>query len=153
LNVKDYPIGERVELSPGTDAWMSGDRYGVVVNHGTKYAWVRMGRSGRVLKLLPELLKMGSTIPVTTAAMLNGFGPVTPVAGPPDAPLENAPLEPLSVPLRPVPPVELRLRGLRSTRIYGQPQPPAEPTSRQRRQIRRSHGVDVARCFLGSGEG
>jgi hypothetical protein len=30
------PIGQRVELHPGMDAWMMGDRYGVVVKTGRK---------------------------------------------------------------------------------------------------------------------
>lgn len=51
-------IGERVELHPGTDAWMSGDRYGeivaVVEHHGrVTCVRVRMDKSGRVLRLDP----------------------------------------------------------------------------------------------------
>lgn len=41
----------RVELHPGTDAWMSGDRYGDIVSLGRKYAHVRMDRSGKTRKV------------------------------------------------------------------------------------------------------
>lgn len=52
-------IGERVELHPGTDAWMRGDRYGeivaVVERHGHVVSVrVKMDRSGRVLRLDPS---------------------------------------------------------------------------------------------------
>ncbi len=52
-------IGERVELHPGTDAWMRGDRYGeivaVVEQHGRVMSVrVRMDKSGRVLRLDPS---------------------------------------------------------------------------------------------------
>jgi hypothetical protein len=49
----DYPTGQRVELHPGTDAWISGDRYGTVEKIGSKYLHVRMDRSGRLLKVTP----------------------------------------------------------------------------------------------------
>lgn len=44
-------LGDRVELHPATDAWMSGDRYGKIVAIGPKYCRVRMDRSGRLLKI------------------------------------------------------------------------------------------------------
>jgi len=49
-------IGERVELHPGTDAWMRGDRFGeivaVVERHGVVTSVrVKMDKSGRVLRL------------------------------------------------------------------------------------------------------
>jgi hypothetical protein len=43
--------GKRVQLHPATDAWMSGDRYGVVVKVGRKLVSVKMDKSGRTLKL------------------------------------------------------------------------------------------------------
>jgi hypothetical protein len=46
-------IDDRVELHPATDAWMFGDRYGVVVTIGRKYVHVKMDRSGRTLRLVP----------------------------------------------------------------------------------------------------
>ena len=52
-------IGERVELSPGTDAWARGDRYGEIVAVVERCGQVtsvrvKMDRSGRVLRLDPS---------------------------------------------------------------------------------------------------
>ncbi len=47
---KDLAMGDRVQLHPGTDAWMRGDRYGRIVCTGSKYAHVIMD-SGRHLKI------------------------------------------------------------------------------------------------------
>ena len=52
-------IGERVELHPGCDAWMRGDRFGVIVatleRHGVVTSIrVKMDKSGRVLRLDPS---------------------------------------------------------------------------------------------------
>lgn len=49
-------MGQRVELSPTTDAWMMGDRYGEVIKIGRKYVHVKMDRSGKVRKLSADLL-------------------------------------------------------------------------------------------------
>jgi len=50
--------GDRVELHPGTDAWMQGDRYGTVVDTlETGYVTVRMDKSSRILRCPPELLR------------------------------------------------------------------------------------------------
>jgi hypothetical protein len=48
--------GQRVELHPGTDQWMMGDRCGRVVrtNPKTGLVHVKMDRSGRTLKCFPE---------------------------------------------------------------------------------------------------
>ena len=47
-------VGRRVELSPSTDAWMRGDRYGTVEKIGRKYYHIRLDKSRRVLRLLAE---------------------------------------------------------------------------------------------------
>lgn len=52
----DFKIGDRVQLHPGTDAWMSGDRYGTVVKCGRKYATVEMDRSGKNRRVPYDLL-------------------------------------------------------------------------------------------------
>lgn len=52
--MSDYTKGQRVELHPATDAWMSGDRFGVVVKRGTKLVHVLMDRSGRVRRVAPD---------------------------------------------------------------------------------------------------
>jgi ribosomal protein L21E len=53
-----FPIGKRFELSPSTDQWMMGDRYGEVVkvNEKTGLVHMRMDRSGKVIRCLPEHL-------------------------------------------------------------------------------------------------
>lgn len=55
-----FSVGQRVEVHPATDAFMMGDRYGVVEKvyrprtvqgvepHNTQRVHVRMGRSGKV---------------------------------------------------------------------------------------------------------
>lgn len=56
MNAADrtYWVGVRVELHPGTDAWMRGDRFGDVVKARRKLLYVRMDRSGRTLKVSPR---------------------------------------------------------------------------------------------------
>lgn len=44
------PFGTRVATQPHTDAFMMGDRFGLVVGVGTKLVHVRMERSGKVRK-------------------------------------------------------------------------------------------------------
>ncbi|MDF2973168.1 MAG: hypothetical protein K0R61_3618 [Microvirga sp.] len=46
--------GNRIELDPATDAWMSGDRYGEIIKTGVRYYSVKMDVSRRVLLLRPE---------------------------------------------------------------------------------------------------
>lgn len=68
MELSDFQVGNRVELSPATDAWMMGDRFGEVVNVGRMLVWVEMDVSGKVRKLHPE--NIGSIIgdePVTFA--------------------------------------------------------------------------------------
>jgi hypothetical protein len=57
MQLSDFTPGMRVELSPATDAWMMGDRFGTVEPvKGRKYVTVKMDRSGKVRKLTPDLL-------------------------------------------------------------------------------------------------
>ena len=49
-------VGKRVELHPGMDAWMQGDRYGVIVRVGRKFYHVKMDRSGRTLRITGDRL-------------------------------------------------------------------------------------------------
>lgn len=54
--------GDRVELHPGTDAWMMGDRYGTVVKQArTGTVSVAMDRSGKTRKLHPERVNIMET--------------------------------------------------------------------------------------------
>ena len=60
----DFPVGTRVELSPATDAWMQGDRYGEVVGYGKRVYGgyeaqpirVKLDKSGRVRRFPVALL-------------------------------------------------------------------------------------------------
>lgn len=45
-----FRVGDRVELHPGTDAWMRGDRYGTVEKLGRKWVYVRMDKSGKLVR-------------------------------------------------------------------------------------------------------
>jgi hypothetical protein len=49
-------VGTRVQLHPACDAWMMGDRYGVVVKVGRKYLHIHCDRSGKVRKVPPDLV-------------------------------------------------------------------------------------------------
>ena len=51
-----FEPGNVVQAHPATDAWMSGDRYGVVVKVGRLRVHVKMDRSGRTLRFHPENL-------------------------------------------------------------------------------------------------
>lgn len=55
--LKELKPGMRVELHPGTDEWMRGDRYGEVVERGTKTAVIKLDKSGRNLRCRPENLQ------------------------------------------------------------------------------------------------
>jgi len=52
----EFADGQRVELHPGTDQWMMGDRFGSVVRTAKKtgLVHVKMDRSGRTLKCSPD---------------------------------------------------------------------------------------------------
>ncbi len=49
-----FAVGERCQLHPATDAWMSGDKFGVIVKFGRKWTHVKMDRSGKVRKVAPR---------------------------------------------------------------------------------------------------
>ena len=54
LLLEQFQNGDRVELHPATDAWMMGDRYGEVVCIGYMYVHVKMDRSGKIRRVVPE---------------------------------------------------------------------------------------------------
>ena len=56
FTLSDLDEGMRVELHPGTDAWMSGDRYGEIAKVGRKLVHVYMDRSRSVRRLRPEYI-------------------------------------------------------------------------------------------------
>lgn len=51
--VKDFKLGQRVQLHPATDLWMKGARYGTVTLIGRKYITVRLDM-GVTRKLSPS---------------------------------------------------------------------------------------------------
>lgn len=54
--VADFRVGNVVQAHPATDAWISGDRYGIVEKIGRKFVHVRMDRSRRLQPFLPDNL-------------------------------------------------------------------------------------------------
>ena len=56
-DVWESAIGRSVQLHPANDAWMQGDRFGVVVNIGGRYIHIKMDKSGRTLSLVRELFE------------------------------------------------------------------------------------------------
>jgi hypothetical protein len=54
LLLSQYAVGDRVELSPATDWWMRGDRFGEVVKIGRFYLHVKLDRSELIHKFVPE---------------------------------------------------------------------------------------------------
>ncbi|CAA2141624.1 hypothetical protein HYPP_02645 [Hyphomicrobium sp. ghe19] len=53
FELKDFTLGDAVELHPGCDRWMMGDRVGSVQKVGRKLLTVRMFTSGKAIKLHP----------------------------------------------------------------------------------------------------
>ena len=47
----EFKIGQRVQISPGYDAWMRGDRYGEIERITTKSIHIRLDKSKRILKV------------------------------------------------------------------------------------------------------
>ena len=56
-NLYDSLIGTRVELSPSTDWWMRGARYGTIVRAGKTYMRVKLDATGRVVRIHGDLLQ------------------------------------------------------------------------------------------------
>lgn len=54
FTVADFEAGDLVELHPATDAWMQGDRFGMVSKVGRKYIHVSLDRSERILQFMPK---------------------------------------------------------------------------------------------------
>ena len=57
-----FKVGDRIEMHPGTDAWISGDRYGEVVfrirgsRQGMPGYRVKLDKSGRFIRTTAELI-------------------------------------------------------------------------------------------------
>jgi len=52
-----FVVGQRVHLHPGSDAWMSGDRHGVVVRVTPRFIHVRFDKSGKVRRVVRDLVR------------------------------------------------------------------------------------------------
>ena len=52
LTLDGFAIGQRVQMHPATDAWMSGDRYGEIIKLTSK-VHVKLDKSGRTLRSVP----------------------------------------------------------------------------------------------------
>jgi hypothetical protein len=53
---RDWPKGQRVQMAAHTDAFMQGDRYGVVLDVSAKRVRVQMDRSGKTRSVSPASL-------------------------------------------------------------------------------------------------
>lgn len=52
--LKDFRVGDRVELHPATDLWMRGARFGTVDGVGRKFLTVRLDLRGHGVRVTPE---------------------------------------------------------------------------------------------------
>lgn len=57
LSIEHFKPGQRVELHPGCDRWMRGDRYGEVSSIRINRVYVRMDRSRLTLPFSPDRLR------------------------------------------------------------------------------------------------
>lgn len=55
LQLADFNVGDRVELSPAVGRRMAGDRHGNVVKVGRKLITARMDNSGALVSVSPDL--------------------------------------------------------------------------------------------------
>jgi hypothetical protein len=51
-----YGTGTRVEAHPACDCWMMGDRFGTIVKITRRSIHVKMDRSGKVRRFIPDML-------------------------------------------------------------------------------------------------
>lgn len=132
MQLSDFTAGMRIETDPASDRWMSGDRFGTVQPvKGRKYVTVKMDRSGKVVKLLPDHLTIIGDEPITFALREPGDRvPVTQVPTPAQAFFR-------------IKPHSTRYSAPRT------PQTPEQDNARTRRQVQRSRGVqDISRMML-----
>jgi hypothetical protein len=54
--LQDFRTGQRVQMHPGTDRWMRGDRYGEVVAVGRRLVTIKLDRSGQTKAFLPRAI-------------------------------------------------------------------------------------------------
>lgn len=49
-----FNVGDRIELAPHLDRWMTGDRFGEIVKIGRRFLHVRMDVSDKTIPVVPE---------------------------------------------------------------------------------------------------
>lgn len=49
-----FNVGDRIELAPHLDRWMTGDRFGEIVKIGRRFLHVRMDVSEKTIPVVPE---------------------------------------------------------------------------------------------------
>jgi hypothetical protein len=54
MELSNFKPGQRIQLHPGTDRWMRGDRYGEVLKVGRLKLTVKMDRSGQTIRVAPR---------------------------------------------------------------------------------------------------
>lgn len=54
LQLSDFEPGQHVEMSPHTDRWMQGDRFGTVYSVGRKHVTIELERSGKTIAVHPS---------------------------------------------------------------------------------------------------
>ena len=79
---QEFKKDQRVAAHPATDAFVKGDRYGVVTLVGRKWIHVKMDRSGRVLKFSPENLTIPRQAPTPPRSAIGRKCFYLPVEGP-----------------------------------------------------------------------
>jgi hypothetical protein len=132
MQLSDFTAGMRIETDPASDRWMMGDRFGTVQPvKGRKYVTVKMDRSQKVVKLLPDHLTILPSDDEVREVLSNPhtFTPTTVTTG------------------------VTSVTKLRSTRYTGtrSTQTPEQPNARTKRRVKRSHGVqDISRLMLRS---
>jgi hypothetical protein len=58
-----FEVGQVVEISPSANAWLAGDRSGIISKVGRKWIHVQCGYSGRTRKMPPSLLTLAAWQP------------------------------------------------------------------------------------------
>jgi hypothetical protein len=82
LQLSDFKVGDRVQLSPATAYWMRGVRYGMVHKIRDGKLYVMLDRLHRIARLDPELIREIVLLPEATPLGTAGHPPAAmPTAG------------------------------------------------------------------------
>lgn len=54
LVISKNAVGLRVQMHPASDAWMQGDRYGKIVKVTSQRIHIKLDKSGRTVRVLPD---------------------------------------------------------------------------------------------------